>query len=107
MREMRKLGPLESLLAMLPGVSRDMVKAVKAADPQRLKHVEAIVLAMTPEERRRPEILTGSRRARIARGAGRPVQEVNRLLAQFREMGKFMRGVAGPGGMPRPGRGAV
>ncbi|MBI4542922.1 MAG: signal recognition particle protein [Gemmatimonadetes bacterium] len=107
MREMRKLGPLESLLTMLPGVSRDMLKAVKAADPKRLKHVEAIVLAMTPEERRRPEILNGSRRARIATGAGRPVQEVNRLLAQFREMGRFMRGVAGPGAMPRPGRGAV
>jgi signal recognition particle subunit SRP54 len=107
MREMNKLGPLESVLGLLPGVSRDMIKAVKAADPKRLKHVEAIVLSMTPEERRRPEILDGSRRARIARGSGRPVSEINRMLAQFREMGKFMKGAAGLKGMPRLPRGVT
>jgi signal recognition particle subunit SRP54 len=104
LREMQKLGPLESLLGMLPGVNREMMKAVKAADPKRMKHVEAIVLSMTPEERRHPEVLNGARRARIARGAGRSVQDVNRLLAQFREMGKFMKG--GLKGLPRMGRGA-
>ena len=111
LREMEKLGPLESLVGLLPGMNRQAKKAmeaVKAADPKRLKHVEAIVLSMTPEERRHPEILNGSRRARIARGAGRTVQEVNRLLAQFKEMGKFMKGMKGlkAAGFPLPGRGA-
>ena len=108
LREMQKLGPLESLLGLLPGMGREAMKAVKAADPQRLKHVEAIVLAMTPEERKRPEILNGSRRSRIAKGAGRPVQEVNKLLAQFKEMGKFMKGMKGvkAAGFPQFGRGA-
>ena len=108
LREMQKLGPLESLLGMLPGVGREAMKAVKAADPKRMKHVEAIVLAMTPEERKHPEILNGSRRSRIAKGSGRTVQEVNRLLEQFREMGKFMRGMKGvkAAGFPQLGRGA-
>ena len=108
MREMQKLGPIESLLGMLPGVGRDALKAAKAADPKRMKHVEAIVLAMTPEERKNPELLNGSRRSRIAKGAGRPVQEVNRLLAQFKEMGKLMKGMKGvkAAGLPRLGRGA-
>ena len=107
MGEMQKLGPLESLLGMLPGANREMMKAVKAADPKRMKHVEAIVLSMTSEERRHPEILNGSRRARIARGSGRPVQEVNRLLAQFKEMGKLMKGMGSHKGLPRMGRGAI
>jgi len=108
LREMQKLGPLESLLGMLPGVGRQAMKAIKAADPKRMKHVEAIVLAMTPEERKHPEILNGSRRSRIAKGSGRTVQEVNRLLEQFREMGKFMRGMKGvkAAGFPQLGRGA-
>jgi signal recognition particle subunit SRP54 len=92
---------MESLLGMLPGVNRQMVQQAKAADPKRLAHTEAIVLAMTPQERRNPGILDGSRRARIARGSGRPVQEVNRLLAQFREMGKFMKGAKSAKGMPK------
>ena len=94
-REMRKLGPMESLLGMLPGVNRQMMQQVKAADPKRLAHTEAIVLSMTPQERRNPGLLDGSRRSRIALGSGRPVQEVNRLLAQFKEMGKFMKGANG------------
>ena len=107
LRETQKLGPLESVLSMLPGgggaAAREAMKAVKAADPKRLKHVEAIVLSMTPEERQHPELLSGSRRARVAKGSGRTVQEVNRLLAQFKEMGKFMKGVKGMKGM----RGAI
>jgi signal recognition particle subunit SRP54 len=106
MREMNKMGPMESLLGMLPGMNRDALKAVKAADPKRIKHVEAIVLSMTPPERRNPGLLDGSRRARIARGSGRPVQEVNRLLAQFKEMGKFMKGAKSAKGLHRMGRGA-
>jgi signal recognition particle subunit SRP54 len=108
LREMQKLGPLESLVSMLPGMNRKAMQAVKAADPKRLKHVEAIVLAMTPEERQHPELLNGSRRARIAKGAGRTVQEVNRLLTQFKEMGRFMKGMKGmkAAGLPQLGRGA-
>jgi len=108
LREMRKLGPLESLLGMLPGMGREAMKAVKSADPNRMKYVEAIVLSMTPEERKHPEILNGSRRSRIAKGSGRPVQEVNRLLAQFKEMGRFMKGMKGmkAAGLPPLGRGA-
>ncbi|MFI5213557.1 MAG: signal recognition particle protein, partial [Gemmatimonadales bacterium] len=83
MREMQKMGPMESLLGLLPGMNRELMKQAKAADPKRLKHVEAIVLSMTPAERKNPGVLNGSRRSRIAKGAGRPVQEVNRLIKQF------------------------
>jgi signal recognition particle subunit SRP54 len=104
LREMHKLGPMESLLGMLPGMNRQAMQAVKTAqatDPKRLKHVEAIVLSMTPAERRNPGLLDGSRRARIARGSGRPVSEVNRLLAQFKEMGKFMKGAKSARSIPK------
>jgi signal recognition particle subunit SRP54 len=99
MRQIEKLGPLEGLLKMLPGVNSKMLKQVKSADPKRMKHVEAIVLSMTPAERKNPGIMNGSRRARVARGAGRPVNEVNRLLEQFRDMQKMMKkAAAAPGG---------
>jgi signal recognition particle subunit SRP54 len=94
MKQMQKLGPLEGLLKMLPGVNAKMLKQVNS-DPRRMKHVEAIVLSMTPEERKTPNIINGTRRLRIARGAGRPVQEVNRLLDQFREMQKMMKKASG------------
>jgi signal recognition particle subunit SRP54 len=106
MRQMQKLGPLEQLLKLMPGVNAKMLKDVKM-DPKRLKHVEAIVLSMTPGERKKPELLNGSRRLRVAKGSGRPVSEVNRLLEQFREMQKMMKkmgaggGKGGPPGMPR------
>jgi signal recognition particle subunit SRP54 len=100
MKQIERLGPLEGLLKMLPGVNTKMLKQAKSADPKRLKHVEAIVLSMTLEERTKPEIMNGSRRARIAKGSGRPISEVNRLLEQFREMQKMMKKAAGsaPGG---------
>jgi signal recognition particle subunit SRP54 len=104
LREMNKMGPMESLLGMLPGMNRQAMQAVKSAqatDPKRLKHVEAIVLSMTPAERRNPGLLDGSRRARIARGSGRPVSEINRLLAQFKEMGKFMKGAKSARSIPQ------
>jgi len=106
MRQMQKLGPFENLLKLLPGVNSKMLKDVKM-DPKRLKHIEAIVLSMTPQERKKPELLNGSRRSRIAKGCGRPVSEVNKLLEQFREMQKMMKkmsggpGGKGGGGMPR------
>jgi signal recognition particle subunit SRP54 len=90
MRQMQKMGPMKNLLGMVPGVNAKMLGQVDA-DPKRLAHVEAIVLSMTPEERKKPKVLNGSRRARIARGAGRPVQEVNRLVKQFEQMAKMMK----------------
>lgn len=92
MRQIQKLGPLEGILKMLPGVNTKMLKQANV-DPRRMKHLEAIVLSMTPEERRNPTILNGSRRARVAKGAGRPITEVNRLLEQFRDMQKMMKKV--------------
>jgi signal recognition particle subunit SRP54 len=104
MKQIERLGPLEGILKMLPGVNTKALKQMKQADPRRLKHVEAIVLSMTLEERRKPEIMNGSRRARVAKGAGRPISEVNRLLEQFREMQKMMKkaSAAGQGGKFRP-----
>ncbi|HEX8452943.1 MAG TPA: signal recognition particle protein [Longimicrobium sp.] len=106
LRQFQNLGPLENLLKLIPGVNNKMLKNVKV-DPKQFKHIEAIILSMTPQERRRPEMLNGPRRARIARGSGRPVMEINRLLAQFKEMQKFMKQMKGlqgmmpKGGMPR------
>jgi signal recognition particle subunit SRP54 len=101
MRQIQKLGPLEGVLKMIPGVNAKMLKQANT-DPKRMKHVEAIVLSMTPEERKQPGIINGSRRARIAKGCGRPVNEVNRLLDQFRDMQKMMKKAAAGGGrMPR------
>jgi len=106
LRQFQNLGPLEHLLKLIPGVNSKMLKNVKV-DPQRMKHIEAIILSMTPRERRRPELLNGSRRVRIARGCGRPVSEINRLLEQFKDMQKFMKQMKGlqgmmpKGGMPR------
>ncbi len=103
MKQIERLGPLEGLLKMLPGVNTKMLKQVKDADPKRLKHVEAIVLSMTKEERKKPDIMNGSRRARVAKGSGRSISEVNRLLEQFREMQKMMKKAGqGGGGKFRP-----
>lgn len=84
MRQLKRMGPLDQIARMIPGLPRSL--PLGAADPKKLKHMEAIVLSMTPGERRRPEILNGSRRKRIARGSGRPVSEVNRLLKRFKQM---------------------
>jgi len=105
MKQIERLGPLEGILKMLPGVNTKMLKQVKATDPKRLRHLEAIVLSMTLDERKKPEIMNGSRRARVAKGAGRPISEVNRLLEQFREMQKMMKkasNLPGGGGKFRP-----
>jgi signal recognition particle subunit SRP54 len=98
MRQMQKLGPLKNVLGMLPGVNPAMLQAANV-DEKKIKHVEAIVLAMTPKERKDPDVLNGSRRLRIAKGAGRPVQEVNQLVTQFKQMQKFMKIAGKPGGL--------
>jgi len=101
MKQMQKLGPLEGVLKMLPGVNSKMLKNANL-DPKRIRHVEAIVLSMTPEERKTPNLLNGSRRARVAKGSGRPISEVNRLLEQFRDMQKMMKKASSGGRMGMP-----
>src|SRR6266480_1834153 len=90
LKQMQAMGPMKKVLGLLPGVNAKALQAIPA-DDKRLKHVEAIVLSMTPEERADPTILGGSRRLRIAKGAGRTVQEVNRLLEQFQQMRKLLK----------------
>jgi signal recognition particle subunit SRP54 len=101
MRQIERMGPLEGVLKMLPGVNAKMLSQAKV-DPKRMKHVEAIVLSMTPGERKDPSLLNGSRRARVARGSGRSISEVNRLLEQFREMQKMMKKMSQGGRMGMP-----
>ena len=90
MKQIRKLGPLENILKMLPG-ARNMGLNNINIDPKDMAHVEAIVLSMKPYERRHPEILKASRKIRIAKGSGRSVEEVNRLLKQFEMMKDMMK----------------
>ena len=93
LKQMQNMGPLKQVLGLLPGINAKALQGV-SMDDKRLKHVEAIVLSMTPEERADPSVLSGSRKLRIAKGSGRSVQEVNRLLEQFqqmRKMSKFMK----------------
>lgn len=97
MRQMQKMGPLKNVLGMLPGMNPAMLKQANVSE-DRLKHIEAIILSMTPKERSDPTLLNGSRRARIAKGSGRSVQEVNRLMSQFKQMRKFMKGAGKFGG---------
>lgn len=90
LKQMQAMGPLKQVLGLLPGVKAKALQGV-SPDDKRVKHVEAIVLSMTPAERADPSVLSGSRKLRIAKGAGRPVQEVNRLLEQFQQMRKLMK----------------
>ena len=93
MKQMKKLGPIENLIKMLPGAKKMGLTNIKV-DPKDLAHIEAIVLSMTPKERRNPEIIKASRKTRIAAGSGTSVQEVNKLLQQFDQMKKMMKQVA-------------
>ncbi|WP_018970803.1 signal recognition particle protein [Rubritalea marina] len=92
MKMIRSLGPLDGLLNMLPGMKKLKKQLpTDALNTDKMKHIEAIVLSMTPKERERPELIKGSRRKRIALGSGTSILEVNRLLKQFGEMRKMMR----------------
>jgi signal recognition particle subunit SRP54 len=90
LKQVRKMGPLSSVLGMLPGLSGHQLSKMNI-DDRELDRVEAIVLSMTPEERRRPELIKGSRRLRIAKGSGTSVQQVNQLVKQFGQMQKMMK----------------
>jgi signal recognition particle subunit SRP54 len=89
LKQIRKMGPLSNLLGMLPGVGAQM-KGLKL-DERELDRIQAIILSMTPEERRRPELVKGSRRLRIANGSGTNVSAVNHLIKQFGQMRKVMK----------------
>ena len=98
LKQVRRMGPLSNLLGMMPGLAGQQLKGMKV-DERELDRVEAIILSMTAEERRRPELIKGSRRLRIARGSGTSVQAVNQLVKQFDQMRKLMRQI-GKGKMP-------
>ncbi len=90
MKQIRKLGPLENLLKLIPGASKMGLNNINI-DPKQLSHIEAIILSMTPKERKNPDIIKASRKTRIASGCGLSVQEVNKLLTQFEQMKKMMK----------------
>lgn len=90
MKQVKKLGPLENLIKMIPGASKMGLNNVKI-DPKQMAHIEAIILSMTPKERRNPSIIKASRKTRIAKGSATSVQEVNKLLQQFDNMKKMMK----------------
>ncbi len=90
MNQMKKLGPIENILKMLPGARKAGLNNINI-DPKDLAHIEAIILSMTKEERKNPGILKATRKQRIAKGSGRSVEEINRLLKQFEEMKKMMK----------------
>ena len=92
-REIKKMGPLSQILEMIPGFSGITRELSPELTDREFKRVEAIICSMTPEERRHPEIINASRKRRIARGSGTTVQEVNQLLAQFRQMQRMMKQV--------------
>jgi signal recognition particle subunit SRP54 len=93
MQQLKKMGPIGGLLGMMPGMPKEL-KGAKISDDD-LKPVEAIIRSMTAQERRKPEIINGSRRNRIAAGSGRSVGEINRLVKQFGEMQKMMKKMGG------------
>ena len=93
MKQIRKLGPLENLIKMIPGARKAGLDQVKI-DPKQMARIEAIVLSMTPKERRNPNIIKASRKTRIAKGSGTSVQDVNKLLTQFEEMRKMMKAMS-------------
>lgn len=96
MRQLKKMGNLDQLLGMLPGVNAGALKNAEV-DEKQMTRIEAIILSMTEEERCRPELINGSRRKRIAAGSGTGVEDVNKLLRQFEQMKKMMKQFSGKG----------
>jgi signal recognition particle subunit SRP54 len=99
LRQVRKMGPIGQLMGMIPGLDKATKMKDVQVDERRIDRVEAIISSMTLSERARPDIINGSRRRRIATGSGTTVQEVNQLLAQFKQMQKLMKRM-GKGGLP-------
>ena len=93
MKQIKKLGPLENLIKLIPGAKKMGLGNVQI-DPKQIAHIEAIILSMTLKERRNPEIIKNERKLRISKGSGRPVQEINRLLEQFENYKKMMKQIS-------------
>lgn len=104
LKAIRKMGPLESILGMLPGMGQMKALAENKPSERQLSQVEAIIGSMTPEERRKQHIINGSRRKRIARGSGTSVEDVNRLLKQFVQMQKMLKQLGGMAGLAGGGK---
>jgi len=101
MQQLKKMGPLQNLVGMLPGIPKEIKNA--EIDDREIARVEAIIRSMTPAERRDPSLMNGSRRLRVAQGSGMTTNDVNQLLKQFKEMQKMMRFLGkGKGGKGRP-----
>ena len=106
LRTIRKMGPLEQIMGMLPGMGNIKALAENKPDEKQLGRIEAIIGSMTPDERRKQHIINGSRRKRIAKGSGTSVEEVNRLLKQFVQMQKMMKQLGGMAGLGGGGKNA-
>ncbi|OFW17739.1 MAG: hypothetical protein A3F69_06715 [Acidobacteria bacterium RIFCSPLOWO2_12_FULL_66_10] len=104
LRTIRKMGPLEQIMGMLPGMGNLKALAENKPDAQQLSRVEAIIGSMTPEERRKQHIINGNRRKRIAKGSGTSVEDVNRLLKQFVQMQKVLKSLGGMAGLAGGGK---
>jgi signal recognition particle subunit SRP54 len=104
LKTIRKMGPLESIMGMIPGMGNLKALADNKPDEKQISRVEAIIGSMTPEERRRQHIINGSRRKRIAKGSGTSVEEVNRLLKQFVQMQKMLQQLGGMAGLAGGGK---
>lgn len=107
MRQMKRLGSLEQIIGMIPGLGGKLDRDAIAMGESQLKVIEAIIQSMTPEERRKPEIINASRRRRIAKGSGNTVQQVSQILKQFGEMQKMIKKLSGAGlfgGKPQKGK---
>src|SRR5919106_2004341 len=104
LKTIRKMGPLESIIGMLPGMNNVKALAENKPDEKQISRVEAIINSMTVEERRKQHIINGSRRRRIAKGSGTSVEEVNRLLKQFVQMQKMLKQLGGIAGMAGGGK---
>ncbi len=108
LRQIQKMGSIQSLLGMIPGVGSKLARSADI-DPKRFKRLEAVILSMTPEERSNPKLINPSRRSRIARGCGQTIQDVNLMLKQFEQMRKMMKQMgmfSGKGRSALTGRGA-
>jgi signal recognition particle subunit SRP54 len=104
LKTIRKMGPLEQVMGMLPGMGNLKALSENKPDEKQVSRIEAIISSMTPEERRKQHIINGSRRKRIAKGSGTSVEEVNRLLKQFVQMQKMLKSLGGLAGMAGGGK---
>ena len=104
LKTIRKMGPLEQIMGMLPGMGSIKELAQTKPDEKQISRIEAIIGSMTPDERRKQHIINGSRRKRIAKGSGTSVEEVNRLLKQFVQMQKMLKAFGGMTGLAGGGK---